>query len=168
MEIWKALPEDSKYEISNLGKVRKNGKIKKQGPNSAGYYQTTINSKLRLVHRLVALTFNPPKYAWLNIADHKNQQITDNRAENLRWVTKAFNNINNSAKGYSKRNKKYLVTQSLLGQQKRFTYDTREQAATAAKEKRSFRLEALSAVYEILGKITDKSTSIQRGPRRSH
>ena len=92
MEIWKNV--NVGYQVSNLGRVRriKNGKIRylKLEKIKKGYLRTCIwenGIKNRiLVHRLVAQTFIPNPENKTQI-DHINNDTSDNRVENLRWVT---------------------------------------------------------------------------------
>lgn len=76
------------YEVSNLGRVRLNGEIV-EPPISGGYY---VIGSIK-IHRVVAELFvpNPENKQFI---DHINTVKTDNRAENLRWVT-AKENSNN-------------------------------------------------------------------------
>jgi hypothetical protein len=69
-------------------------KILKPGLGGNGYYTVTINGKTHLVHRLIATTYipNPLKLPQVN---HKNGVKTDNRIDNLEWVT-AEQNIQHS------------------------------------------------------------------------
>lgn len=93
-EIWKDIPEyEGVYQASNLGNIRsvKTGLLRKQHINKNGYLyiclkgglgkQGTIRS-----HRLIAITFIGLD-ADRKLIDHINGIKTDNRAENLRWVT---------------------------------------------------------------------------------
>lgn len=113
-EVWKDIPGyEGWYQISNLGRVKRlkrtyvvNGVkyIKEKEyilqlcTNTKGYYQCFLsnngkNRKECRVHRLVAEAFipNPENKPMI---DHVNQIKTDNRAENLRWVTNGENQLN--------------------------------------------------------------------------
>ena len=107
-EIWKDIPGYAGlYQISNAGHIRAYSKMR--GPvllraknlqsrvNKHGYLQKTLvnenGRKTWDIHRLVALTFipNPENKPCI---DHINTNRTDNRVENLRWVTYSENNRN--------------------------------------------------------------------------
>ncbi len=58
-----------------------------------GYKGIRIGGKIYKVHRLVAETYLPNPENKLEI-DHINRNPSDNRVENLRWVTRTENNRN--------------------------------------------------------------------------
>lgn len=109
-EIWKDIPnfEDS-YQVSNLGRFRaKERKVRTFGgayrtisagirkPNKCknGYYEVFCNRAQKrqvfLLHRLVAQVFipNPNNLPEVN---HKDEDITNCRADNLEWCTSKYN-----------------------------------------------------------------------------
>lgn len=92
-EEWKVLPLDETVQISSLGRVRRNGRIKKKGkPDRDGYLRLTVKGKSYRLHRLVAELFienpNPEEYT---VVDHINNKKDCNTVDNLRWVTPSMN-----------------------------------------------------------------------------
>lgn len=112
-EIWKPVKDyEGLYEVSNMGRVKSlnreflcsNGQIKKNKEkiltprdNGRGYLNVHLTKdgchKHLYVHRLVAEAFIPNPENKKEI-DHINTIKTDNRVENLRWVTR-YENCNN-------------------------------------------------------------------------
>ena len=104
-EIWKPIKDfEGYYEVSNIGRVRSlnykrtgKGKILKNIEDYKGYLEVglTKNGKRKQfkVHRLVAEAFipNPENKPCI---DHINTIKSDNRVENLRWVTYKENSNN--------------------------------------------------------------------------
>lgn len=100
-EVLREIPGFPDYRVSNLGRVFSyRGKIEKLlRPSKSwyGYEQVTLSNgekkRTMVVHRLVALAFlpNPENKPCV---DHLNTIKTDNRPENLRWVSHKENSAN--------------------------------------------------------------------------
>lgn len=76
------------------------GRIMSQHLSNSGYYFVTLNKKNYHVHRIVAILFvKNTKPGRFNIVNHRNENKTDNRAENLEWCSVCYNvNYGNSQK----------------------------------------------------------------------
>jgi hypothetical protein len=95
-EVFKKHPQHN-IDVSNLGRIRHNGAILLQKPDETreddpyGYLKTAcIPDVLEsvLVYRLVAETWcDRPDPVVYNTVHHISNNGTDNRAENLLWVT---------------------------------------------------------------------------------
>lgn len=91
-EIWRAIEGLDGYVVSNLGRVkslnyRRQGRaaiLKQCKSGSGGYYCVNIRYRLYPVHRLVAMAFVPNPEGKTDVL-HKNGDLGDNRADNLRW-----------------------------------------------------------------------------------
>lgn len=107
MEIWRDIKGyEGLYQVSNEGMVKslRNNKILSLFANHKGYLQVylTKNGEKKgfLVHRLVAKTFipNPQNLPQVN---HKDEDKTNNKVENLEWCTNDYNiNYSQSKKVY--------------------------------------------------------------------
>lgn len=104
-EIWKPVEEvPKKYLVSNFGRIKYIGGYRNK-PNrvtlgvkdKSGYYRINMwDSERKIyvsasVHRLVARAFidNPNNYPIIN---HKDENPSNNRADNLEWCTYKYNN----------------------------------------------------------------------------
>ena len=82
------------YEVSNLGRVRRDGRILKPSKNKKGYllvslFKNGIERKA-YIHRLVAQSFlpNPSNFPCIN---HKDENKTNNIIDNLEWCDSKYN-----------------------------------------------------------------------------
>ena len=89
MEIWKLYDKNkmNTWEVSSYGRVKKNGIIIQPSLTNSGYLKIKQNT---LVHRIVAELFIG--ISDLPCIDHINNIKTDNRVENLRWISYSDNN----------------------------------------------------------------------------
>jgi hypothetical protein len=85
------------YQVSNFGNVKSFPRNGTKGGNLkpalvGGYHQVKLykDDKRFLVHRLVLQAFLPTEEKME--VDHINHDKTDNRLENLRWLTRSQNN----------------------------------------------------------------------------
>lgn len=111
IEIWKDVPNyEEFYQVSNLGRAKalprkkknNNGyfytkaRILKLTTNSKGYVNLTLVDKNHkknqcLMHRIVATIFLENSTDMKMTVNHKNGIKTDNRVENLEWLTREEN-----------------------------------------------------------------------------
>ena len=95
IEEFRDIPDyEGMYEVSNLGRVRRDGKILKPFKNKKGYLLVSLfkngTKKNARIHRLVAQSFipNPQNLPQIN---HKDEDKTNNAVENLEWCTCEYN-----------------------------------------------------------------------------
>jgi hypothetical protein len=112
--MWKAFTDN--HEISTEGEIRnKRGMILKQHLHKdRGYKQILITMGDKTTyhtHRLVATAFLPNPNN-LPEVDHINRIRTDNRVENLRWVTRSENCMNKNCRAESKSKEKNIYARA--------------------------------------------------------
>lgn len=104
-EVWKDIDGYEGYQVSNLGNVKSlnykcTGKERILSPGiKNGYLYVGLckdgKRKDYYIHRLVAEAFIPNPFK-LPCVNHKNEDKTDNRVENLEWCTYSYNNTYNN------------------------------------------------------------------------
>lgn len=127
IETWKDVAglEDA-FQVSNYGRIRSldryakvcgggkrlvKGRILKPSKSRNGYYEAKFSYKGKriayLLHRLVALHFieNPLNLPEVN---HKDENIQNNRAENLEWCTSKYNANYGSRNLRMMKNRKFI------------------------------------------------------------
>ena len=99
MEFVDIIGYEGLYKINKVGEVLgvKRNKVLKWCLDNHGYYIVNLskNGKVKphKFHRLIGIHFIPNP-GELECIDHINRIRTDNRIENLRWISKRENNIN--------------------------------------------------------------------------
>lgn len=125
-EIWKDIPGyEGIYQVSNLGNVKslqmyatggyiRRDKLLKPCNNGNGYFSVFLrkNGKkhAKYIHRLVGEAFidNPNKFRCIN---HKDENKSNNRVENLEWCTHKYNNNYGSHREKLSKSKRIKVNQ---------------------------------------------------------
>ena len=97
MEEWRAVPGyEGLYEVSNMGNVRnvRKNTLLRLSKDCYGYIQVSLYKNGRRtglrVHRLVAEIFIPNSEN-LPMVNHKDEDKSNNRVDNLEWCTAKYN-----------------------------------------------------------------------------
>lgn len=133
IEEWKNITGyEGLYQVSNMGRVRrlprrivnhgtqtvKKGSMVAQYPNRKGYMRLNLFKDGKMteyfVHRLVAKAFVPNTYNLPDI-NHKSEVKTENRADNLEWCDKKYNNNFGTRTQRAIAKQEYAVVQKTLG-----------------------------------------------------
>ena len=97
---WIQCVVDNDYEIFDQYpyqlRRKSNKRIVTEGLNNCGYVQCAVNGNHYYKHRVIALQFipNPNNH---DFVDHINHVRSDNRVQNLRWVTGSENSKNKTS-----------------------------------------------------------------------
>ena len=116
MENWKKVNDN--YLVSNLGRViGKNGKVLKPYLSSTGYLKVCLEKHKQVyVHRLVAMAFCENQSETNCVVDHINGNKTDNRAENLEWVSIKENSKRTVQQGLWTKDNKMVIAKNGIGE----------------------------------------------------
>lgn len=152
-----------KFKVGSYGNVKylnmdKNRVLFK---NTSGYTAFSKGNKRFLVHRMVAIAFVPNPYN-KPFVNHKNGIKSDNRKENLEWVTKQENELHSTRVLGNKRNLKGLKenwenpiqakkVQAILPNGEVRTYKSHTECAKDLKVSRSY-------VSAVLNNVIKKNT----------
>lgn len=130
-EVWKEVLGFEKYQVSNMGRVKRWSKryksyhlVQTTKNTQSGYiYVSLVNDKTRKTFslaRLVAHAFVPGYSEQNNTVDHKDTDKSNNKANNLEWISQSENN----ARAYQNGRKK-VVGYSKIGRFKEIVVDNK-------------------------------------------
>ena len=99
VEVWKDIPGfEGAYQVNRNGEILslRSGQLRKPTRSGHGYVKVSLSSsdhkKVQInVHRIVAEAFCEKPNAEATEVNHINCDKTDNRADNLEWVTPEYN-----------------------------------------------------------------------------
>lgn len=146
VEIWKEVDGyEGKLRVSNYGNVFKviTNKLANKNLNNRGYLRVCIEKKHLYIHRLVCEHFIHSRREDQTSVNHINGIKTDNRVENLEWVTPRENtfhyrmtNKTHPYVSYSEKTDRYESWLSVNGKSRRIgRFKTLEEAECAYLEK---------------------------------
>lgn len=100
MEIFKIIPGYEPYQISNLGRLKRNSSILTTPTAKLGYNRKYLKDlkKNLLIHRAVAISFIPNPLG-LKEVNHKDGIKTNNAISNLEWTTRKGNAMHAAKNG---------------------------------------------------------------------
>ena len=105
-EYWCEVAEFQDIIVSDLGRVyNRNTKRLLKGTDDKGYLDVKINDKKYKIHVLVALAFLGPPPSPKHTVNHINRTKSDNRLENLEYMTMSEQLIHAHATGFKIKNR---------------------------------------------------------------
>lgn len=91
-EIFKEITiDETHFQVGNMGTIYRNGVPANIIITPDGYHQVSCRHRSIGVHRLVAMCFVDGRTEDRNEVNHKDYDRTNNRADNLEWMTHADN-----------------------------------------------------------------------------
>lgn len=109
MEEWRKLPGWERYEVSSLGKLRRNGKVLKGYEDGDGYLATNLSDRGRRrylrFHVAVLETFVGPRGGYHGCR-HLDGNPKNNRLDNLVWGSAQDNSNDQISHGTRRRGEK--------------------------------------------------------------
>lgn len=160
MEKWKDIPNyEGLYQVSDYGEVKnvKRGMTLKQCKHRLGYLSVMLykdgQPKRIMVHRLVAMTFleNPNLLGFVN---HKDENKTNNRVDNLEWCTREYNlkygtvpERISKKRGHGARKKRRVIQMDADGKIV-MTWDSIAQASAETKTQRTSIFECCNGIHK--------------------
>lgn len=179
-EIWKDIEGyEGLYQVSNLGKVKSlnynktaKSELLKLRKNTNGYTRVVLykNRKAKdyQVHRLVAEAFipNPNNYPIIN---HKDENKTNNRVDNLEWCTYLYNNTYGTTieravekrKGY-KHSKEAREKISKANKGRKFTIEQKQKMSKSKKGNKNPMYGMTGNKNPMYGKVNEKNPRARR------
>jgi hypothetical protein len=143
-EIYKNIPGETEYQVSNLGNVKslKWGKerILKPYLNGRGYYHVELNKKAKSVHQLVAMAFlgHQPDGTMNIVVNHIDNNQLNNCFNNLELVNQRHNSSCHKKElgcSWNKRDKRWSAQIRINGVKKHLgNFTNKEDAMKAYQE----------------------------------
>lgn len=104
---WRTIPGHKNYEVSSTGIVRRRtpgrgtypGRVLTATASPNGYRYVCLDQTWCAVHQLVCRAFHGRRPSPRHEVGHRNRKKIDNRARNLRWLTKEQNEADKKKHG---------------------------------------------------------------------